>query len=199
MDWNYPGFTACLVSALVLSVVLLFGDCLEWCPFRGFHRSPPLLWQQHTLLCLHQPGAAPWGTWPSTGSESSDLPDSRVPSGFVGPQNNQHLLPGVWGTWDLESHSWGQACPESREQVTESLHGTFTTWATLLYTPWSSDRGFLVEKAVLAPGKLRDAAASPWHKLCCFQRGRRTQGHHVNLLPHLIDFRSGKKISELHP
>lgn len=53
MDWNYPGFTACLVSALVLSVVLLFGDCLEWCPFRGFHRSPFPCYGNST------PGSAP--------------------------------------------------------------------------------------------------------------------------------------------
>lgn len=40
MDWNYPGFTACLVSALVPSLAMMFWIDTEQYPFRGFHRFP---------------------------------------------------------------------------------------------------------------------------------------------------------------
>ena len=52
MDWNYPSFTACLVSALVLSLAMLFCSYIEQYPFRSFHRFPCLCYGNSTLSAL---------------------------------------------------------------------------------------------------------------------------------------------------
>ena len=49
MDWNIPSFTACLVSALVLSLAMLICNYIEQYPFRDFHRFPYPCYGNSTL------------------------------------------------------------------------------------------------------------------------------------------------------
>lgn len=144
MDWNYPGFTACLVSALVLSVVLLFGDCLEWCPFRGFHRSLPLLWQQHTGLCS---SSACTSQGCSLGSLALQwlwelCPRAETPQSPWDPKTatahcQLYEPPKIW------------LLPDARRALrvgNRTLRVSCTICALFLYSSLSSDRGFLVIK-----------------------------------------------------
>lgn len=179
MDWNYPGFTACLVSALVPSLAMMFWIDTEQYPFRGFHRfpcpchgnsTPSSVPTQHLqsvcvrkMRLLGEP-AIPMGLKAQSCSGSDSL------AGFMWPHVHQYLLPEVCGTWTLLSHSPGQVWLGRREQWVSMW--LWPPVPLVLYKTKSSDSSLCCSKQWQHwhHGSRADTEAFPWHKLYSSKR-----------------------------
>lgn len=168
MDWNYPGFTACLVSALVPSLAMTQSNTLSGV---SIDSPAPAMATAHPALFLPSTyGLFAWERCGSLGNQPMGLKaqscsGSDSLAGFMWPHVHQYLLPEVCGTWTLLSHSPGQVWLGRREQWVSMW--LWPPVPLVLYKAKSSDSSLSCSKQWqhCHHGSRADTEAFPWHKL----------------------------------
>lgn len=206
MDWNYPGFTACLVSALVLSLAMMFWTDTEP-PFRGFHRFPCPCYGNSTLcsvptqhwwsVCVRKmqllgEPAIPMGLKAQSCPGSDSPAGSRDPT-FTSPCCQRCVTPELWHLIHLARFAWGAG--------SEPPWISMWLWPLVLYKAKSSDCSLLhLNMAALAPWKQgRYWSLSMAHSTLSFKSSVRTPWlyeNQIHSLSHFIDFKIWQQINK---